>query len=307
VGWARGRGKLVRLLDVQAEIGRVFGPEDGEPGRSPVAVISHAFWRERFAADPAIVGRSIRLEGDTRMIVGVLPRSFQFTLVGRALVWTPLVFTDAEAVNRRASWVVGLGRLRDDVSVDGAASELGQLSRTLAGTYPGHNGRRGVRVVPLAEEIRRHHDGGFLVPVIFAMSACVLLVACVNVTNVMLARATARRHEMAVRLALGASRSRIVRQSLVEHLLLFVGASAIGAALAVYEAGWATSSVPYENRGYLRHEGVLSIDRAVLLFALAAGAVCGIVFGWLPAWTAAAADVTADLRESTLRATTGKG
>jgi putative ABC transport system permease protein len=151
-----------------------------------------------------------------------------------------------------------------------------------------------------------HHDMGFLVPVLFAMVVCVLLVACVNVTNVMLARTSARRQEMAVRLALGASRARIVQQWLVEHILLFVGASLLGALLAVYGTNWVTQSIPVGNRQYLRNYGVLPVDRIVLLFSVLTGAACGVLFGWLPAWMGAKADVHRDLRGTSARATTGK-
>ena len=177
------------------------------------------------------------------------------------------------------------------------------MRRILAAAYPETNARRGVRVMALADEVRRHHDLGFIVPVVFAMVGCVLLIACVNVTNVMLARTSARRQEMAIRLALGASRSRIVRQWLVEHVLLFVAASAIGAILAVYGTAWITNSIPVDNRQYLRNYAVLTVDRGVLLFALITGAICGAVFGWVPAWSGAQADINLDLRDGSGRTT----
>jgi putative ABC transport system permease protein len=138
------------------------------------------------------------------------------------------------------------------------------------------------------------------------MVGCFLLIACVNVTNIMLARATDRRHETAVRLALGASRARIVRQSLVEHIVLFSLASAAGVVLAVYGANWVTSSIPADNRGYLRNFGVLPIDGTVLLFAASVGIVCAIVFGLVPALTGSRADVTTDLRDASVRTSTGR-
>src|SRR5206468_1346261 len=181
-----------------------------------------------------------------------------------------------------------------------------QIAARLASTYPDTNAHRGVRVLRLAEEVRVHHDLGFIVPVMFAMVGCVLLIACVNVTNVMLARTSTRRQEMAVRLALGASRARIVRQWLVEHVLLFVVASLAGAALAIYGANWITASIPVENRQYLRNYAVLPVDRIVLLFALIMGALCGLVFGGLTAATGARADVTADLHDASTRTTAGR-
>ena len=233
-----------RLIGAHAALGRLFDDEDRKAGKPPVTVLSHGLWRERFSADPSILGRSVELDGRAHVVVGVLPESFQFTLLGRANVWTPLVFTPEDASDRRPRSIIGLGRLRDGITVDQARAELAGIAARLATAYPDTNATRGVRVLRLADEIRLHHDMGFLLPVLFAMIGCVLLIACVNVTNVMLARATARRHETAVRIALGASRSRIARQWLIEHLMVFVAAGAAGAALAVYATDWITELDP---------------------------------------------------------------
>ena len=285
----------------------MLGPVDRVQGGDRVVVISGALWRERFGGDPSIVGRTVQVDGDPHTIVGVVPDSFHFTLLGRVAVWAPLVFTPEEAADRRHRSIVGIGRL--------AGGHDGRAGRRRAAT-----GRRAA-----GEELSRIPTpddrcgcggwptkyasitiSGFLLPVLFAMVCCVLLIACVNVTNVMLARATARRHEMAVRLALGASRGRIVQQWLVEHVVLFVAASAVGLALAKYGADWITASIPDESRTFLRNFGVIRIDAVVVGCALAAGAVCGVVAGWLPAWTGAGADVTADLRDGAGRTTAAR-
>ncbi len=302
---ARVTPNFFRLLGTQAALGRVFGSSDGEPGALPVAVLSDGLWRERFGGDPTIVGRSLRLDGEDHTVVGVLPETFQFTLLGRMAVWTPLVFSPEAAANRRPQYLVGLGRLRHDRTIDQARTELEGIARNLATTYPDTNGRRGVRALTLADEVRLHHDAGFLVPVLFAMVGCVLLIACVNVTNVMLARASARRQEMAVRLALGASRGRIIRQWITEHLVLFLTASAVGALLAVYGTAWVTNAIPYENRAFLRNYAVLTVDRTTLAFALVVGALCGVLFGWLSAWISFKVDVNTDLHDTSGRTTAG--
>jgi predicted permease len=302
---ARVTTDFFQLLGPQPVLGRVFGPIDRVSGTDRVVVISRALWQDGFGGDPAIVGRSIRVDGEPHTVIGVLPESFHFTLLGRVALWAPLVFTPEEAADRRPRSLVGIGRLGHGTTVAQAGAELRQIADQLAKTYPETNAGRSVRVWRLADEVRRHHDAGFLLPVIFAMVCCVLLVACVNVTSVMLARASARRHEMAVRLALGASRGRIVQQWLVEHVVLFVAASAAGIGLAVYGADWVTSSIPDENRTFLRNFGVVRIDAVVAGCALAAGALCGVVFGWLPAWAGATADVTADLRDGAGRTTAG--
>jgi putative ABC transport system permease protein len=294
------------LLGVQPANGRLLDSRDAQPGSTKVAVISSGMWREHFSADPAHVGRTVHLDGEDYVIVGVLPERFQFTLMGQVSVWTALSFTPDEAANRRRRAVLGIGRLRESRTVEQARAELTGIAGDLSKKYPDTNARRTIRVTRLADEIRRHHDLGFLIPVLFAMVVCVLLVACVNVTNVMLARTSTRRQEVAVRLALGASRRRIVQQWLVEHVLLFVGASLLGVLLAVYGTNWVTQSIPIQNRQYLRNYAVLPVDRIVLLFAVLTGAACGVVFGWLPAWMGAKGDVQRDLRDTSARATTGK-
>src|SRR5262245_15037541 len=304
------RGAMVtpnffKTLGVETPIGRAFDPGAQDAGRSKEVVISHLMWRERFHSDAAVLGRVVQLHPEDFTIVGVLPETFQFTLLGRCDVWRPLVFTPEQAAERRGRMLIGLGRLRQGRSVEDARQELTQVVARLASTYPETNARRGVRVLRLADEVRVHHDLGFIVPVMFAMVGCVLLIACVNVTNVMLARTSTRRQEMAVRLALGASRGRIVRQWLVEHVLLFVIASLAGAALAVYGADWITQSIPVENRQYLRNYAVLPVDRIVLLFALLIGGLCGLVFGAVTATTGVRADA-ADLRDASTRSTAGR-
>lgn len=294
------------VLGVGAAFGRVFQPTDDRADHSSEAVISHAMWRDYFVSDAHIIGRTIRLNGEEHTVVGVLPEAFQFTLVGRVQVWRLLVFTPNASVDRSVVSLRGLARLKPGSTPDQARDELERIAAGLAASYPDTNDKRSVRVMGLAEEVRQHHDLGFIVPVIFAMVGCVLLIACVNVTNVMLARTSARRQEMAVRLALGASRARIVRQWLVEHVLLFVAASLIGAALAVYGTAWITNSIPVENRQFLRNYGVLTVDRGVLAFAVAIGAICGALFGWVPAWSGAQANVNLDLRDGSGRTTTSR-
>jgi predicted permease len=307
----RVRGALVTtgffsVMGTTAALGRVFEPADGEPSAPKLVVISATLWRDRFHGDHDAIGHTLRLDGQDYAVVGVLPDTFHFTLLGRIDVWRPLVFTPEQVADRRPRALVAVGRLRDGRSVEEGRGQLVSLAEQLSKTYPDTNAHRGVRVIPLADEVRFHHDLGFIVPVMFAMVGCVLLIACVNVTNVMLARTSARRQEMAIRLALGASRARLVHQWLVEHVLLFVVASAAGAAIAVYGADWITHSIPVANRQYLRNYAVLSVDRVVIAFALGIGALCGAVFGWLPAWNGASADVNADLRDGAARSTTSR-
>ena len=303
---AQATPNFFRLLGVHAASGRVFDAADERGGPARLAVISDRLARERFGAGTGVIGRTVRLDGFEHTIVGVLPADFQFTLLGRVEVWRPLILTPEEAADRRPRSILGLGRLRPGHTVAQAREEVMAVAQQLAKDHPETNARRSARVIGLAEEVRLHHDAGFVVPVLFAMVVCVLLIACVNVTNVMLARTATRRQELAVRLALGASRSAIIRQWLVEHVLLFVTASLVGVLLAVYGVDWVTQSIPPENRQFLRKYAVLTIDGTVLAFAVTMGALCGVIFGLLPAWTGTKSDLNRDLHESTTRTTVGR-
>ena len=176
------------MLGIHARLGRLFDEIGTDAGQSHLAVISHMLWRDRFRQETSAIGRPVRLDGEDYTIIGVLPETFQFTLLGRCDVWLPLVFTPEQAANRRDGSMVGVGRLRQGRTLEDARYELTHVAASLSSRYPDTNARRGVRVLRLADEIRVHHDLGFIVPVMFAMVGCVLLIACVNVTNVMLAR-----------------------------------------------------------------------------------------------------------------------
>ena len=295
------------VLGVEAPVGRVFDARDGESSAGPVTIISDTLWRRHFQSASDIVGRVIRLDGTDHTVIGVLRPAFQFTLLGGIDVWRPLRFDPPEATNRRTRSIRAVARLAPNASLDDARTEVSGIAARLATIYPDTNARRGVRVLGLADEVRLHHDAGFVVPILFGMMCLVLIVASTNVTNVMLARTMARRQEIAMRLALGASRARIARQWLVEHVLLFGVASVGAVALAMYGASWVSDSIPAENRQYLRNLGVLTLEPMSLAFAVAIGTACGALFGLLPAWKSSRADVNIDLKDAAARGSSGRG
>lgn len=293
------RGALVtpgffRLLGVEARWGRLFEPTEVGREHLHLVVISHLMWRERLHGDPAAVGATLRLDGEDHTVIGVLPEAFQFTLLGRCDVWRPLLFTPEEAVDRSGLAMVGLARLRRGRTVEEARHELTQMAAASASAYPDTNGRRGVRVLSLADEIRVHHDLGFIVPVMFAMVTCVLLIACFNTTNVMLARASTRRQEMAVRLALGAGRRRLVGQLLTESLLLGLLGGAAGLIVA---EGALRAILAAEPQGLPRLAEV-ALSGRVLAFSAALSVLTGILFGLVPALEASRTPVAGTLQES---------
>lgn len=278
-------------LGVAPRLGRTFADAEYTKGRHRVAVISARLWRSRFAADPAVIGRRVTLDAEPWEIVGVMPDDFFPGILedtpGAIAVWAPKVVEDYERrIRGNGFWEV-VGRLRPGVSVAQANDELDRISRALAAEHPRTN--HDVRAV--ATPLREHLVGDVRPAVgLFAVAVgVVLLIACVNVTNLLLARGAARRHELAVRHALGASRGRLLAQLLGESLLLSVLAAAVGLALA-HGATRLLARVGPPNVPWVE---TLRVDAAAASFAaLLAGAVT-VIAGLLPAWRLAAVGVAA--------------
>ncbi len=279
---------------VKPLLGRGLEVGDEQPGRSQVVVLSHKLWRSQFASDPAIIGRAVELSGQTYTVVGVMPHSF--VLPDWATLWTPLVWTAEAAAVRGEHHYGALARLKPGVGVAQAQAQLSAIAARLATEYPADNAGWGARVVPLREQIVGEVREPLLV--LFGAVAFVLLIACANVGNLMLAKTLDRRKEIAIRTALGASRGRILRQVLCEALLLGLA----GGALGLLVASFGTSLIVSFLGEKLPRLAEISVDEWVLGFTLAISLVTGVAAGILPAWRLSSGDPNEAMKQGGARA-----
>jgi predicted permease len=290
---ARVSAAFFDVLDVRAMLGRTFARGEDVSGQHRVVVLGHALWQQRFGADRNVVGRSITLDGVPYEIIGVLSREFEFP-GERPEIWAPLFLQGTPQPPGRANHFLSVyARLKPDVSIDMARAELNQIGSTLAREYPLENEGHGPNVVPLREEIVGPARGGLLV--VMSAVAFLLLIACTNVTNLLLARSVGRRREMAIRSAVGAARSRLLRQALTESLLL----SVMGGAMGLVVASWTVQLLVAETPPLLSGAGLdrARLDVPVLLFTTLLCVVTGLVAGVLPAWQASREEPVDPLRE----------
>jgi predicted permease len=296
-------GTYFDLVGVPAAHGRTFSvDEDRVPNGSPVAVISDGLWHRRFAGDPAMVGKTIAINGHAFTIVGILPPSFQGTMVGIALdVWIPIMMQPQllpggdRLEARGVRWLEGIARLKGDASIHAAQSELETIGRRLIEGYPRSNEGFTPRVLPLSKSPwGAQLILGPVLTMLTAVVAIVLLLACANVANLLLARALARRREVAIRLAIGASRARLARQFLIESLLLATLGGAAGFVIAWLGAGVLTAFTPPTD---IPVKLALGVDAGVLAFTAVLALATGIVFGLAPALQGTRPEVVADLKE----------
>jgi putative ABC transport system permease protein len=284
---------IFTVLGVPAALGRTFLAQEELPGRNDVAVISDGLWRRRFAADPGVLGTQILINGTAHEIVGVMPPGFDIpTLIwahDRHDVYWP-VSVDTLRENRGWRWLAVIGRLRADVDPAEALAEMQSVAEALARQYPATNANTGARLVSLRHEV----IGGVDRPLLMLMGATglVLLIVCGNVGGLLLVRATSRRAETTIRLALGASRARLVRQHLTESVLLsFIGGAA-GFLLAVWGVGALVAIVP----SGLPRASEIGVDSWALSFAVGLSFLAGIGFGLTPAFAASREDLAGTLR-----------
>jgi putative ABC transport system permease protein len=273
-------------------LGRVFGAAEDEPGRDQVAVLSHRFWTRQFAADRNILGRQITLDARPYTIIGVMPASFDFTADAEAL-WVPIAFTPERKAMHDEHYLDVYGRLRPGVSIQQASQQLDTIAQHLRERFPQDNEERQLSATPMMEIFVGDYRQRLLI--LLGAVGFVLLIACGNVSNLLLARGAARARELAVRSALGAGQGRLVRQLFTESLVLALVSAAAGVALA---RGCIALLIAYGPEGVPRLEQT-RIDAVALGFAILLAVVGSIVFGLVPAWRASHTDINSTLKEAT--------
>src|SRR5438876_148553 len=278
-------------------LGRTFIPDDDRSGAQHVCILGEGLWQGRYAGNPKIIGRNITVGGEAYTVIGVMPGTFQFALMGIANLWTPLVLTDKQRADRGNVWLPAFGRLKPGVTLEQARAETATFFAHLSKEFPETNTNLTWLVSSMTDRIRKE-EGGPEVMICFVVVGLVLLIACANVANLMLARATSRTREFAVRGALGATRRRLAGQLLTESLLLFLVGGVASLLFASWGMRWTASPIPGHIRGYIVNYGHVELDFSTLMFTLGITLLCGLVFGFAPAFENSRLDVNHTLKET---------
>ena len=288
------------ILGVPAAHGRVFKPEEFEPGTDNVVVLSDRFWTRRFGNDPNIVGRKIELDGKTVEVVGVMPPGFEHPILwGPVDMWQPLAFTPEQKNNRGTNYLSSFGRLKPGVTIEQAEQSMVGLAGNI-GKQNSANEGESLRLEPLQRSMS-DSIGRTLMWFTFGLAGFVLLIACANLANLQLVRTASRSRELAVRAALGAGRWRLLRHSFTESILIALIGGAISLVIALAAVRFISARMFTDLPG-----ASVQLDYKVFGFALLCSLVTGVLFGTVPAWLASRADVNLALRDNARGSTAGR-
>jgi putative ABC transport system permease protein len=294
-------GDLFSVLGVSPALGRSFLAEEDKPGNARVVILSHAMWQRRFGGDRNIINKSITLSGNPYTVIGVLPQGFKHPESGQRKLpelYAPLGRAP-ESAGRRSDFLGVVARMKPGVSLTQAQVEMNTITARLSQQYPDSNANWGVTLLPLHERVTG--DVSRALWLLMGVVGFLLLIACVNVANLMLARSAARGQEIAIRRALGADRLRLVRQFLTESVLL----SLVGGALGLLLAKWGITALTSLSPGNIPRLDEVRLNWPVLVFTLAASLLTGLVFGLFPALNATNPNLTASLKEGGRGSTEG--
>jgi putative ABC transport system permease protein len=283
------------LLGVQPAFGRGFLPEEGEAGKNQVIVLGNALWQGRFASDPAILGKNVKVNGETFTVVGVMGKGFTFPQPVEA--WMPMVLSDKERFNRDSRYLWVLGRLRSGVSQSQASAEMAALTQRQAHEFPETYKGWHLNVMPLREFASGNLTRQYIILLLGAV-AFVLLIACADVANVQFARITGRQKELAVRSALGAGRIRIMRQLLIESILLSLGGAVVGLFFARWQVALILMNMPADVARFIAGWYTISLDAGAFACTLCLAVASGIISGIAPALLTSRINIGETLKES---------